>query len=210
MRALPVNQARGLTILEVVMATVLLGLISMTMFSVIASAQKQFVLHRQRLGAAELCNRLIVMYLDNPDEMPSPFQDLDYGVDRYRYSMRISKIHMESSDNADQLNRNASSAIDMDNRLEQIAVKVWLHDTDNGSESDDKSIGASMARLLDPLNIMRNPDSAQNMIDSEAGRTRLIEQLLGNNNPASRQVGGQNQPGTPGQGSTPGSRNRPQ
>jgi len=164
-----------MTILEAVLATLLLGLLSTATLTVFGAAHRQNAREQQRLGAVELASRLIAMYLDDPDTMPSRFQPLGYGPYLYRYRLDVGRVEFQDSTTRDSDGRQGGGA--GMNRLQQVSVHVWLGDQPFSSAGDAPD--ATLTRLVDPLNIMRNPDSADNMINTETGQNRLIRQLLG-------------------------------
>ena len=65
------NARPGVTILESVMAALLLGLICATIFSTVSAVATADLRGQQRLEALELSNRLILQYLDDKNKMPS-------------------------------------------------------------------------------------------------------------------------------------------
>lgn len=171
--------ARGTTVLEAVLAAGLLALLATATFAVLGSMHRQHVRHQQLLGAVELCNRLVVMYLDDPDTLPSRYQPIGYGRYTYRHDMSVEKIDLEPATAEGQRRVRGPGPVDRVGQLEQVTVRVWLDEPSAAGRGGAPVPSATIVRLVDPLNIMRNPDSAQNLIETERGQNRLIRQLLG-------------------------------
>lgn len=166
---------RGLTFIETVCAVTILGLIAGAVTSAVS-----FVIESQRrqhlqLTAVEVCNRLIVQYLDDPESMPSPNTPMGpFGGYRWRWEKveepaRVTPV-------VEVRRENSNSSIDL-NRMRVIRLRVWLAEDSGGSIGFDPDLpGASLVRMYDPLAVTsRNPDSIENMLRSPDGRARLTD-----------------------------------
>lgn len=198
---------RGLTLIETVLAAALLGLVAAGIFSAISSMAASQDRQLQRLGAAELCHRLILQYLDDKDAMPSPTAPLAYAERRYRWSLSEEPVKLKLPTAREVQAASAPQRTIPLDRIKLITVKVWLSE-ESGGTRDPAGLTPQFAitRLVDPFDISRNPDSADNMLSTEAGRRRLFEQLIGSGGQVpDRFLGG---PG-PGRGRGPRDRGGP-
>src|SRR6188474_231252 len=70
---------RGMTFLEVVAAMALLGVVSASLFGVVGFVTGGQLRQNQQLAAAEVANRLLLQYLDEPTKMPGTNVKMEYG-----------------------------------------------------------------------------------------------------------------------------------
>lgn len=151
-----------MTFIEVVCAAALLALLAamiMTAFnSMIRGQQRQ----GHRLAATELCNRLILQYLDDKKSLPSPGLPISYGPDLFRWSIAESPVTLVHARPEVAAERESRNALTLD-RFKAITVRVWLASESGGSDSGEGGVvGATLTRLIDPIAI-RNPDSTANL-----------------------------------------------
>lgn len=151
---------------------------------------------QRRLGAAELANRLMLMYLDDPTAMPSPSAPIEYGQYRYRWSTSEGSVLIEPADpTADQIDR-----------VRAVSFTVWLGEDSGGTVAlEPDSLSVTLTRLVDPLAIGRNLDSADALANNDDRLAELLGNagLTGSGSPAGRGDG------APGSGLVPPQRNRP-
>lgn len=202
---------RGLTLIEIVLAVALLGLVAGGVFSAISSMAAAQDRQLQRLGAAELCNRLILQYLDDKEAMPDPTAPLAYADRRYRWSYKEEPVKMKlPAARAAQAAAGPQRPIPLD-RLKLVTVNVWLSEESGGSR-DPGGFTPSFAitRVVDPLNFARNPDSFANLTSTDAGMRRIMEELIGAGGQIpERLMGGPGQRGDRGERGDRGGRPRP-
>src|SRR5215831_14815037 len=70
---------RGMTFLEVVVATALLAVVSAAMFGMFGFATGMQLRGQRMLACAEVANRLMLQYLDEPTKMPLTPKTVVYG-----------------------------------------------------------------------------------------------------------------------------------
>lgn len=173
-----------MTFLEAVLASALLGIVSMGIFSAI----NYIVLQQKRAewidGAAEVANRVVVMYLDSPKAMPPGGRPIAYGRNLYRWTYEAAPIEVYDPNATDEPTPLSLT------RLKELTVSVWLHEDSGGAYSPGASTpGIVVRRMLDPL-ASRNPDSFERAItDGE-----IIRGLTGGGD-GSAQSGGSQAPG---------------
>lgn len=165
---------KGFTLLETVLAVTLVSMVAASIAMTYSSIQRQRVIEQQRLGAAELANRLILQYLDDRSAMPSQLQPIEYDADRYRWSLDTAQIAFTP---AVQPERERSRAFSLE-RISQVTVRVWLVDENDGPVSFTPNVpNAIVSRLRDPL-ALANPDSLENALQTPEGRRDFISELM--------------------------------
>src|SRR3954449_2886793 len=90
---------RGMTFLEIVVATAMMGVVSAAIFGVFGFITGEQWREQRRLDATEVANRLILQYLDNPTGLPDPHKTLDYGgsadaPNKYRWQYSEDQIQL--------------------------------------------------------------------------------------------------------------------
>lgn len=195
---------RGMSLLEVVFAVALLGMVVASIASLFGFATNYQLRERQRLAAAEVAHRLLLSYLDDPSEMPDPSMPVEYGPPeapaRFRWEYREDPVGLIEV-GGDQRDASRQSPLRSD-RFRLITVRVWLSEESGGSRTPDGGTpSVTLARMIDPVAI-RNPDSALHMLSTERGQRRWIEamgMIPGANIPGG-QAGQQRLNRTPGSG----------
>ncbi|MBL4590560.1 MAG: hypothetical protein JKY96_01230 [Phycisphaerales bacterium] len=171
---------RGLTLIEAVLAVVLLGLVGATLAS--ATSFLSTMQHRmeQRLGAAELGNRLMLQFMDDSESLPSKALPIAYDRDLYRWTIdeRSVKFDIEVSDDAQASATGLiGSGTNLD-RIKLVTIRVWLGADSGGSRSFISTVpNATLTRLVDPL-AFSNPDSLQTLLDQPDGIERLVNKFI--------------------------------
>lgn len=199
---------RGLTFLEIVAATAILGMLAGVVFggfSAMISTQER---QQRRLACMEVANRLVLQYLDDPLAMPNPALPVEYAGLRYRWTLTqevVTPAHARP-DLGTELAATSSLRFD---RLVNLHFTVWLAEESGGSVSFDATVpNASLSRLYDPINT-RNPDSLENIFKNpeSAAYRHWWDQLerasttTRSRTPSRSPSSG---PGTPGRTNTPG------
>lgn len=166
-----------MTFIETVCAVALLALVAASMLGAVGFLYKAQHRDRQRLACAELANRLMLQYLDDKDTMPAADRPLEYGPERFRWDLREDAAAVTPAVADD--SRNRGSAGNRLDRFKLITVRVWLSDESGGTR--EPALGTptvSIWRLVDPM-AFRNPDAINRMINTDAGRRRLLEAYSG-------------------------------
>ncbi|PCI08241.1 hypothetical protein COB72_08665 [bacterium] len=168
---------RGLTFLEAILAVVLLAMVTVTLSSAVSFMSQSQRRMDQRLGAAELANRLILQYMDERDSLPDRSLPIEYDMDRYRWTLEESAVKFEFDNQRDDDNNNVGNGVSL-NRIKLITIKVWLGADSGGSRTYTGSVPNSIiTRLIDPL-AFNNPDSLETLLQQEGGIEKLFQSLL--------------------------------
>lgn len=170
------SSRRGMTFLEVILATAMLALVTASVFSAINFAVGSQARHEQLLGAAEVASRVVVMYLDDPDAtLAQQGRPMDYGPLRYRWSASSAPITLEIDADAAAQSGAVGAAPSL-SRLEELTVHVWLSEESGGSRDPAPGLPqVSLKRMLDMNPTFRNPDSLEGAMESSA----LLERIMG-------------------------------
>jgi type II secretory pathway pseudopilin PulG len=155
--------------LEVVFAMALLGLVVMATMGAISFVHGSQVREQRTLAAAELANRLILMYIDDPN---SPWNEGDTitwsSGDIYRWDLIRSDVRIESATKPP-ADVNQSPGFGLD-RIHLIRARVWLDEESGGTRDFDTTTpNAEIARLMDPISNMSKPDTTKSMYDKYRG-----------------------------------------
>lgn len=169
---------RGITILEVVFAVVLLGMTSATLVSTNAYIYRAQGREAQRLGAAELANRLLLQYVDDKNALPSDALPIEYSRWRYRWKLderRVSVVY----DPASELEESASSGIGPE-RVRLLVVRVWLSEESGGSALYNQGVpSVVVSRMYDPLGFeYHSPDSNENQLSTDEGLRDIMDTII--------------------------------
>ena len=171
--------ARGLTFLEVVLAVAMLAMVAAVIVGAINSIVSGQQRSLKRLGAAELANRLMLQYLDDDESLPSSSLPIDYGPDRYRWSMTTSPITLTPAKEPTGRAPRQATGLGAE-RLKSVTIRVWLADP-SGSELDAPGApGFVITRIVDPIfGPIRNPDSRQRLLEDPVAYRKFLEQFVG-------------------------------
>ena len=169
---------RGTTLLEAVLATILLGMVAATLASAVAFMASSQRRSQQRLGAAELANRLMLQYIDDQDAMPNSTLPIEYDIDLYRWMIEVSPVEFTMAQpSVEEENSTVGSGINFE-RIRLVSIKVWLSEDSGGARGfSTQHPNSQLTRLIDPL-AFSNPDSLQTLLDTPGGMERLFQRLI--------------------------------
>ncbi len=181
---------RGITFLEVMLAVALLALVTAMIMVAINTMMAAQIVQRQRLGAAELANGMILTYLDDKQKLPSSSSMLNYGRDLYRWSYTEQPATLKPA-REEQLTARGNSSISL-NRIKSVTFHVWLSEKSGGVSTLDEAAGSSvhmaLSRIVDPV-ALRNPDAIERMLKDPKAYQEFIANFTNNpGSPAGRPV----------------------
>lgn len=193
---------RGATLLEVVLASVILGMVAVSVTSAISFVARSDLHGQRKLGAYELANRVILQYLDDPDLLPSQSSPYDDGRFLYRWELIEEPLRFELPDNSISEVPTWGPGLSVIGETKLLRVRVYqgLPDGIGGANRGEQL--AELARPSNPLMLMsRNPD-ARNRMSKKPAFLEMIRAMMGRN-PGPAPVG-PSRPATPGAPGTPG------
>lgn len=172
---------RGMTLLEVVLAAVLISLATATIAGAVGLAERSQSVQADRLAAVEVANRLMLMYVDEAAQFKTPGAipyEIGYGNNErqrmFHWDMDETPVRFELGDAA---RENAGNDNPLLQRVKQVTVRVWLSESSGGASSWTTDVpNATLTRLIDPLNF-DNPDKAARLGD-DRNMAQLMEDLL--------------------------------
>jgi len=168
----------GLTFLEVVLSVVLLAIATSMIMAAINNMLSAQTVHRQRLGAAEIANRLTLQYLDDKRTLPAAGAPVVYGRERYRWDYTERPVTLIPSRPEAIQSRNTSNQAT--NRLVSVNFRVWLSEESGGGYSYDALLpSCTLARVVNPT-ALRNPDSIERMLKDPEAYREFLANLTGN------------------------------
>lgn len=180
------SRQRGMTLIEAVLAAALVGIFASILIAAVNGAWRDQVRHRQIMGAVELANRLVIIYLDDMTDLPSPSLRLEYGPHNQPYRYRWEKMESAVSlvDPPDlprevaARRRERGGTAGLQGQLRSVTFRVWLAEDDStgrGSRTPEPGVPqAAITRLMNPL-FWRNPDSTHKI----QMKPELVQELFG-------------------------------
>src|SRR4051812_48077688 len=114
-----------MTLLEVVGAVVMLAVITAGVFQAVGFVLNASAREQERLGAVGLANRLVLLYLDDEDHMPSPSLPLDYEQYQYRWTLTVDPVRLREAVKPKAEAQSIQSPVGID-RFKQVTVRVVL------------------------------------------------------------------------------------
>jgi type II secretory pathway pseudopilin PulG len=156
--------------LEVVFALALLGLVVMAVMGVVSYVHGSQVREQRTLAAAELANRMILMYIDDPNSPWNEGETLAWPTgEQYRWELVRSQVKVDSAVPPPTDMNSGGAGFGMD-RIHLIRSRVWLSEAYGGSrEFSLEAPHAEIARLMDPLSNVTRPDTTRSMYDKYRG-----------------------------------------
>lgn len=191
------RSARGITFLETILAVALLGLTTMSVVLAVNYISLASLRNAHRMNEAEIANRLMLQFFDDPASLPSDSQPIQYGKEgefRYRWTLGEEPVTVElptpvtpdaeADRREQQLASLGRSSTDRFSRFRVVRVKVWLGEETGGNFFPDAGVPqVTLSRLYDPADIPNwNPDKLRRQIDSGGGLKGVLDQMTGARN----------------------------
>lgn len=191
---------RGLTLLETVLASVILSLAAASVVVAVGGITSGQERQLRKLEAAELANRLMIIFMDDEHELRAMPRVVEYGSRRYRWDVSEADVMLDPAKTGDDSRR----AFGVE-RFRGVAINVWLSEESGGEAvPTDVTPSARLVRMVDIVN--KNPDSMSFMLGDETRRTEFINRVIqrrggGGGGGGSAGGGGGGRGGTAGPGS---------
>ncbi len=168
---------RGVTFLEATLASVLLAMVASTLGGSVSFMTRSQTRMDQKIGAAELANRLILQYIDDRESLPDKALPIEYDVDLYRWTLEESPVEFVFDDIVDDSSGGVGNGASL-GRIKLITVRVWLAADSGGSLAFSSEVPSCIiTRLIDPL-AFNNPDSLETLLNQPGGIERLFESMM--------------------------------
>lgn len=206
---------RGLTFLEVVLASVLLGMLAATAVSAMSYVIGTQERAHRKLQALEVANRMMMIYLDDPSELKGlEGQLIPYAGLKFRFNMEKTEVTPIPAKLPDGASANTFQTLA---RMDNVRIRAWLSEESGGAREPETGMQVgTIVRLVDPAPL-RNPDSLQNaatnhqaeLIQALTGRGRGTVQIGGNGPARNGAQGGKDGKGPAAPGKGPPGGNKP-
>ncbi len=168
---------RGVTFLEATLASVLLAMVASTLASGVSFMTRSQNRMDQKIGAAELANRLILQYIDDRDSLPDRALPIEYDVDLYRWTLEEAPVEFVFDNVVEDSSGGVGGGASL-GRIKLITVRVWLAADSGGALSYTSDVpSCTITRLIDPL-AFNNPDSLETLLNQPGGIERLFESMM--------------------------------
>ncbi|MFN7022558.1 MAG: hypothetical protein ACK4WH_14700, partial [Phycisphaerales bacterium] len=149
-----------MTILEVVLSVVMLGLVTASLTGAISAIEAMSARSKKMVAAYEIANRLVLTWLDNPKLLPPSSLPLDYGPYTFMWDSDLIGVEMKINDTQRRISGSTPQALD---RFEVITITVY--DTEGeGPQPRPGDELAVLSRMYDPA-AARNPESMKNIVE---------------------------------------------
>ena len=159
------------------LASVLLAMVASTLAGGVSFMSQSQRRMDQRLGAAELANRLILQHIDDRDSLPDRSLPIEYDIDLYRWSIEEAPVEFVFDNMQDDTDDGIGSGANL-SRIKLIKIRVWLGAESGGSRSYTTEVpNCEITRLIDPL-AFNNPDSLKTLLEQPGGIERLFESMM--------------------------------
>lgn len=168
---------RGVTFLEAVLASVLLAMVASTLAGSVAFMTRSQTRMDQKIGAAELANRLVLQYIDDRDSLPDKALPIEYDVHLYRWTLEEAPVEFVFDNVVADSSGGVGSGASL-GRIKLITIRVWLSADSGGSLAYSSEVpNCTITRLIDPL-AFNNPDSLETLLNQPGGIERLFESMM--------------------------------
>lgn len=160
----------GLTLLEMVLSVLILGLIAATLMNAVGYIVGVEARTRRLIAANELANRLILQYLDDDDSMPQRSKPLEYGEHMYTWDIQVQPVSMDPSSPI----RDVMSSVAMQfmSRFKLVTIAIYEAEPSSSGGVITGEPLATLSRVFDPTTV-RNPDAMDRMDESD------VQELVG-------------------------------
>lgn len=173
-----------MTFLEVVFATALFAIVASSILGVFSFTVSATNREQKLLACAEVANRLVMAYMDDPTKMPDLNKTVEYGPAERPLSFRWD--YQEDPVRLVEPKHDARTTVResplRDDRFVQVTVKVWLAEDSGGARQPDASTPqVVLSRMYDPA-YLRNPDSFMKLLTGAQGLEHYLRVLQGKMN----------------------------
>ncbi len=157
MNARPASTQRGLTFIEVVVATAVLAGLATMVLGTLSFMETASLRQKHRLNAAEVAHRVIAQFLDDPDKLPDKSLPIQQGEHLYRFILREEILVTEEGDarglrrGAGRIANDLPAEEQLRNILARVTVQVYLDDP--SAPIDTSAPMADLVRIYGTLSL---------------------------------------------------------
>ena len=162
-----------MTLLEVILAVLLLSLTIAAVTGAISAIIGMEAEGRKRLEGYEICNRIMLQFLDDEEGLPSKGLPITYGDHKYFWDLDKTTTRMVIN------KKQESSAPNLQALDRFMLVGVTVYDASQNGNYDTKGEPiAFLSRVIDPY-APRNPDSLDTYSNNPDKITKMIQGIFG-------------------------------
>lgn len=161
---------RGMTFIEVILATAILGSIAVTVVASITLAQKKSALDQERLNAAELAHRYLITYIHaGPGELPPQNEPRAQGAGWYTYALseEILEEEVDEREGVSIRTPKAYVVVTANERLSSgmvyLTIQVFPAPNQEGLQLNPDVPLATLSRIYDPFDV-NDPDTLMDIV----------------------------------------------
>ncbi|MEL6499646.1 MAG: hypothetical protein AAF937_12465 [Planctomycetota bacterium] len=170
---------RGFTFLEAVLGLALLGILGGAIFGVLGYAWRIEIEARQTLAAAEIANRVLISYIDDPTSPEKLPETIAYEQADYRWSIDVQPTIIRDAFPDARTSRDGLPATqEALESLELVTVTAWLDDDTSASAAPGRTPTFRMERVINPFQYRGN-DTLERLLQSPERQNRLLMQMSG-------------------------------
>lgn len=159
----------------------LLGILGGAIFGVLGYAWRIEVEARQTLAAAEIANRVLISYIDDPTSPEKLPDTIDYEQISYRWSIDVEPTVIRDAHPGARVNRDGSPETqEALESMERVTITAWLDDGTAGSVAPGRTPTFTLERVINPFQYRGN-DTLERLLADPQRQNRLLEQMMGVN-----------------------------
>ncbi len=170
---------RGFTFLEAVLGMALLGILGGAIFGVLGYAWRVEIEARQTLAAAEIANRVLISYIDDPTSREKLPEVIGYEQVQYRWSLEVTPTAIRDAFPEARTSRDgAPSTQQALENMELVTVTAWLDDGTANSAAPGRTPTFRLERVIHPFQYRGN-DTLERLLEDPERQNRLLMQMIG-------------------------------
>lgn len=175
----PTTSRRGVSLIEVVMASLLLAILTTAIVSAITTVVTADIRNRQKLEALELANRLLLQYLDDDQAMPSDTQHIMQGNAAYRWKLQKTPVKIEMPDDSLLIKATDGPGSKAMEKTTLLSVNVYAGIPDGmGGYAEGQRL-CTVSRYFHPMSVFyRNPDALSRLTNDPARMMEIMQGML--------------------------------
>lgn len=157
----------------------MLGIIASAVLAAIGTVWRWELTDRQRLGAAEVANRVMIAYIDDKTSLRDLPDTIIYDGARYRWSSNIERVSIRD-EHPEERNDGAGTVVTIDvfDRMQAVTITAWVDDGSRAALSPGRTPTASVDRLINPLDFVSS-DATERMLQDPEQLELLLRELVG-------------------------------
>lgn len=178
---------RGVSLIEVVMASLLVAVLSTAVVGAIVTVVAADVKNQQKLEALELGNRLLLQFLDDKDALPHEEAPIEQGLGTYRWKLTRTPVKLQMPPGSIIMPPTADSPGEKTQaKTELLTVTVYAGVKQAGGGFAPGKLLCTLSRLNHPLSVIyRNPDAMARAFSDPGKAMAIFADLIATGEPPS-------------------------